>query len=229
MVSLPITPKGDALTVGLDVAKDTLEVAIGVTDACFTVPNEPTGFDELLIKLAGAAVALVVVEATGGWEAAVVCALQAHGYAVAVVNPRQARDFARSMGQLAKTDSIDALLLAQLGEVIDRHAERSKFVKAIPDAQQQELAALVTRRAQLVAMMAMENNRLRLAHDRAKRSIQRIIAALRAELQSTDKDMNAHVRQHYADLAALLHTAKGVGDTTIATLIAQFRTPPESW
>jgi transposase len=219
MVSLPLTQ--DSVAVGLDVSKDTVEVAIGASESTFTIKNEPSGFDELLAKLAGARVSLAVLEATGGWEAAVACALQAHGYAVAVVNPRQARDFARSMGQLAKTDSIDAKLLAQLGAVIDGHPDRAKYIKAIPDEQQQELAALVTRRAQLVAMLAMETNRLRLAHKRAKRSIQHIIAALRAELNSTDKDMNNHVRQHYADLAALLHTAKGVGDTTIATLIAK--------
>lgn len=217
MVSLPVTQ----CCIGIDVAKDTVEVAIGNTDSSFTVKNEPSGFDELLARLREVNVSLVVMEATGGWEAAVACALQANGYAVAVVNPRQARDFARSMGQLAKTDSIDAKLLAQLGDLIDRHPQRSKFVRALPDEQQQELAALVTRRAQLVAMLAMETNRLRLAHQRAKRSIQHIITALRAELKSTDKDMNSHVRQHHADLAALLHSAKGVGDTTIATLIAQ--------
>lgn len=219
MVSLPLTQ--GRVAVGIDVAKDTLEVAIGAAEASFTVKNELAGFDELLARLAGLDVTLVVMEATGGWEAAATCALQAGGYAVAVVNPRQARDFARSMGQLAKTDSIDARVLAQLGDVIERHPQRSRFVKAIADNQLQELAALVTRRAQLVAMLTMETNRLHLAHARAKRSIQRIITALKAELSSTDKDMSSHVRQHYADLAGLLHTAKGVGDITIATLIAQ--------
>lgn len=217
MVSLPPTH----VSVGIDVSKDTLDLAVGSADPSCTVKNEPTGFDELLARLDPLDVGVVVLEATGGWEAAVVCALQARGYAVAVVNPRQARDFARSMGQLAKTDSIDARVLAQLGEVIQQHPEREKFIKAIPDEKQQELAALVTRRAQIVVMLVMESNRLRLAHKRAKRSIERIIAALRAELNATDKDMNSHVRTHYADLAALLHTAKGVGDTTIATLIGE--------
>lgn len=220
MVSLPSTQSEVALTVGIDVAKATLDVAIGL-ESSFTLDNEPTGFDELLTRLEPLSVCLVVLEATGGWEAAVTCALQARGYAVAVVNPRQARDFARSMGQLAKTDSIDARTLAQLGEVIQRHPERDKFVRAIPDEKQQELAALVTRRAQLVAMLVMETNRLRLAHKKAKRSIRRIISALQSELKSTDIDMNTHVKQHFADLAALLHTAKGVGDVTIATLIAE--------
>jgi transposase len=86
------------------------------------------------------------MEATGGLESAVACALQAVGYAVAIINPRQARDFARAMGKLAKTDRIDARILAQLGEVIDRHPEREKFVKPLPTVQQQALAALVTRR-----------------------------------------------------------------------------------
>lgn len=217
MVSLPTT----RVSIGIDVSKDSLDVALGSSDPSLTVSNEPSGFDQLLERLVGLDVGLVVLEATGGWEAAVVCALQARGYSVAVVNPRQARDFARSMGQLAKTDSIDARVLAQLGQVIEQHPERDKFIKAIPDAKQQELAALVGRRAQLVAMLVMETNRLRLAHKRARRSIERIIAALRAELQATDKDMNSHVRTHYADLATLLHTAKGVGDTTIATLIGE--------
>jgi transposase len=221
MVSLPSTQDETPVAVGVDVSKDTLDVAVGPEQSSFTVSNEPGGFDELAARLAPLKISLVIMEATGGWEAAVACALQARGYAVAVVNPRQARDFARSMGQLAKTDSIDARVLAQLAEVIDRHPDRSKFVKELPDEQQQELAALVTRRGQIVQMLVMETNRLRLAHKRAKRSIQRIVAALRAELAATDKDMNSHVRAHHADLAALLHTAKGVGDTTIATLIAQ--------
>lgn len=221
MVSLPLTPHEMPVAVGIDVAKDTLDVAVGVEQSSFTVSNGPSGFDELLTRVAAVRVAVVVMEATGGWEAAAACALQARGYAVAVVNPRQARDFARSMGQLAKTDRIDARVLAQLGEVIERHPDRAKFVKELPNEQQQELAALVTRRAQIVAMLVMETNRLRLAHKRARRSIQRIVAALRAELAATDKDMNRHVREHHADLAALLHTAKGVGDTTIATLIAE--------
>lgn len=221
MVSLPSTQDATPVAVGVDVSKDTLDVGIGREQSSFTVSNTPEGFDELLARLEPLQISLVIMEATGGWEAAVACALQARGYPVAVVNPRQARDFARSMGQLAKTDSIDARVLAQLGEVIDRHPDRSKFVKDLPDEQQQELAALVTRRGQIVAMLVMETNRLRLAHKRAQRSIQRIVAALRAELAATDKDMNSHVRAHYADLAALLHTAKGVGDTTIATLIAE--------
>lgn len=106
-----------ATTVGIDVAKATLDVAIGPRTPTFNVPNNGEGFDAVLAKLAEHQVALVVLEATGGLEMSLACVLQAAGHAVAVINPRQARDFARAMGQLAKTDRIDARILAQLGEV----------------------------------------------------------------------------------------------------------------
>ncbi|BBE09038.1 Transposase IS116/IS110/IS902 family protein [Mycoavidus cysteinexigens] len=149
MKSLPdtnLTP----ITVGIDVAKMTLDVAIGLQSPPFSMSNDKGGFDTLLARLAEHRVALIVLEATGGFEMPVACALQAAGHAVAVVNPRQARDFARAMGQLAKTDSIDARALAQLGEVIERHPEREKFVKPLPTSAQQMLAALVMRRRQLI-------------------------------------------------------------------------------
>ena len=111
MTSLPDSTS-QPITVGIDVAKDTLEVALGQNAATLNWDNTPEGIDSLLTTLSGCQVARVVMEATGGLESAVACALQAAGYAVAIINPRQARDFARAMGQLAKTDRIDARLLA---------------------------------------------------------------------------------------------------------------------
>lgn len=220
MTSMP-DPTSAPITVGIDVAKDTLEVAIGLNVPSLNLTNDIEGFDALLTQLAGHRVALVVMEATGGLESAVACALQAVGYAVAIINPRQARDFARAMGKLAKTDRIDARILAQLGEVIDRHPEREKFVKPLPTVQQQALAALVTRRRQLLVMLGAERNRLAQAHAQTRKSIDTIIEALVKELERIDGDMAGHIQSHFADLSALLGSVKGVGKATISTLIAE--------
>jgi transposase len=220
MTSLP-DPTSVPITVGIDVAKDTLEVAIGLNIPSLNLTNDTEGFDALLTQLAAHRVALVVMEATGGLESAVACALQAVGYAVAIINPRQARDFARAMGKLAKTDRIDARILAQLGEVIDRHPEREKFVKPLPTVQQQALVALVTRRRQLIVMLGAEHNRLAQAHARTRNSIDTIIEALVKELERIDGDMAGHIQSHFADLSTLLRSVKGVGNATISTLIAE--------
>lgn len=220
MTSLPET-NPTPITVGIDVAKATLDVAIGLKEPPLSVPNEGDGFDTLLAKLAEHRVALIVLEATGGLEMAVACVLQATGYAVAVINPRQARDFARAMGKLAKTDRIDARTLAQLGEVIERHSERNKFVKPLPTAEQQVLAAIVARRRQLITMLGSERNRLTLAHTHTCKSIETIIQALTDELARIDNDISRHIQSHFTDLSALLRTVKGVGNTTISILIAE--------
>ena len=209
------------LTVGIDVSKEGLDVAFEPARPPLKVGNDAAGIDAVLQQLKQLQVSLVLLEATGGYEAAVACALQAVGHEVVVINPRQARDFARAMGQLAKTDALDAAVLAQLARVIDQHPQRASYVRAMPNDQQQELAALVTRRNQLVAMLVSETNRLGLSHPKARRSIETIIAALKAELEQIDDDMSSHVRKHFADIASLLGTVKGVGPNTIATLIAE--------
>lgn len=220
MTSLPNSTSAP-VTVGIDVAKGTIEVAIGLDAPTRSLSNDAEGFDTLLAQLAAHQVALVVMEATGGFESAVACALQAAGYALAVINPRQARDFARAMGQLAKTDRIDARILAQLAEVLQRHPEREKFVKPLPSAEQQRLAAMVTRRRQLVAMLVAEGNRLAQAHPHTQKSLNTIIKALTKELARIDDDMANYIKSHFADLSTLLDSVKGVGKTTISTLIAE--------
>jgi transposase len=220
MTSLP-NETAEPITVGIDVAKNTIEVALGQKAATFSLDNTPEGIDSLLTRLSGCQVALVVMEATGGLESAVACAFQVAGYAVAIINPRHARDFARAMGQLAKTDRIDARLLAQLGEVIERHPERHKFVKPLPTAESQVLAALGTRRRQLLTMLVAERNRLAQTHAQTKKSINAIIEALTKELGRIDEDLTGHLQSHFADLSALLDSVKGVGKTTISTLIAE--------
>ncbi|WP_425274048.1 IS110 family transposase [Paraburkholderia lacunae] len=193
-------PNQKPVTIDIDVAKATLDVAIGQKVPTLSLANDVDGFETLLSKLTQHQVALIVLEATGGLEMGVACVLQAAGYAVAVINPRQARDFARAMGQLAKTDRIDARILAQLGDVIERHPEREKFVKPLPTAEQQALAALVSRRRQLITMLGAERNRLALAHAQTRRSIETIIETLMDELERVDDDMSVSVRTHFSDL-----------------------------
>ena len=139
---------------------------------------------------------------------------------MAVINPRQGRDFARAMGHLAKTDRIDARVLARLGQIIDTHEHRDAFVKTIAGEQRPLLRALATRRKQIVSMRVAERNRLPLAHAKAKPSIKNMIEALQKELAHIDEDMNQHVQAHFADVSALLGSVKGIGPTTLATLIA---------
>lgn len=215
----PLTDS-QALCVGIDVAKDSVEVAMGLDTPTFALSNDEPGFEALLDRLRNQSVRLIVVEATGGFEAALVCACQSAGFDVALINPRQARDFARAMGHLAKTDRIDARVLARLAQVIDAHERRDTFVKTLASEQRLVLSALATRRTQIVTMLVAERNRLPLAHSKAKPSIKNMIEALEKELARIDKDMHQHVQTHFADVSALLGSVKGIGPTTLATLIA---------
>ncbi|HCL5313077.1 TPA: IS110 family transposase [Salmonella enterica] len=209
------------LCVGIDVSKATLDIAASSDIAQFTVSNDSDGFDTIIDELRKHSVALVMMEATGGLEAAVACSLQAEGFEVAVVNPKQARDFARSMGYLAKTDRIDARALTQMAEVINRHPERERFIRAIPDAKRQVLTAMVVRRRQLITMLVAERNRLHLSHPQSRKSINIIIKALEVELARIDTDMNGHIQSHFKELAERLSSIKGVGAMTIAALLAE--------
>jgi len=209
------------LTVGIDVAKATLEVALDTECPTFSLANDQTGMETLLARLREQPVRLILLEATGGLEALVACTCQNAGFDVVIINPRQAHDFARAMGQLAKTDGIDARLLAQLAEVIDRHPQRHTFVKSVASAEQQFLAALVTRRRQIIGMLVAEKNRLQQTSAVTRKSVATIIKALEKELARIDKDMDNHIRQYFADLADVLDTVKGVGKNTISVLIAE--------
>ncbi|WP_339053309.1 IS110 family transposase [Arsenophonus endosymbiont of Crataerina pallida] len=209
------------LCVGIDVSKATLDIAASCDIAQFTVSNDSDGFDAIIAELRKHSVVLVLMEATGGLEATVACSLQAEGFDVTVINPRQSRDFARAMGYLAKTDRIDAKVLAQMAEVINRHPERERFIRTLPNAERQVLAAMVVRRRQLITMLVAERNRLYTAHPQNRKSINIIIKALEDELARIDEDMNNHIRNHFKDLAARLSSIKGVGTMTVAALLAK--------
>lgn len=209
------------LCVGIDVSKATLDIAASSDIAQFTVSNDSGGFDTIIDALRKHSVALVLMEATGGLEAAVACSLQAEGFSVAVVNPRQARDFARAMGYLAKTDRIDARVLAQMAGVINQHPERERFILALPDAERQVLTAMVVRRRQLIAMLVAERNRLYPAHPQNRKSITIIINALEDELARIEEDMHHHIQNHFKEFSERLSSIKGVGPMTTAALLAE--------
>jgi len=208
------------VVIGIDIAKDSFDAAIGVSGEVVHLANTDEGAEALISRVAAMNVRLVVMEATGGYESSLACSLQAAGYVVAVVNPKQARDFAKSMGYLAKTDRIDARALAQLAQALDVHPQRERFIRAPADADREELAALVTRRRQLVGMLTAERNRLALAHTAARSSISAVIKALKQQLDDIEVDMRFHVNKHHAEVAKLLESAKGVGPNTVAMLVA---------
>jgi transposase len=213
---------GSLAVVGIDVAKAHLDVAaLGAKLGAERFENDAEGHTALAAALQPLGVALVVMEATGGYEAALACALQAAGLAVAVVNPKHARDFARSMGRLAKTDRIDARTLAELAGVLARRDDVTRFIRPLADVQQQHLAALVTRRRQLLSMLGAEHQRLQLAVPMVRPSIEAMIQAIRAQLDELEAQMIAHVREHFADLDALLQSTRGIGPIASATLIAE--------
>jgi transposase len=208
------------IQVGIDVAKETFEAALGVDGEVCSYSNADKGFEELQRRLKEFEVKLVLMEATGGYEAQLACSLQAAGYQVAVVNARQARDFAKSMGYLAKTDRIDAAVLAQFAQVIDGHAKRQTFIQPLPDPGREYLAALVLRRRQLNDMLVAERNRLSLGHRASRKSIEMIIKALKRQLEDIEAEMTRHIKERHGDLAALLESAKGIGSNTAAVFIA---------
>lgn len=209
---------GARLNAGIDVSKQHLDVCLGSDARRFT--NDVGGWDELTAMLAGAKVDVVVIEATGGYERGVLCALQRAGVCVARVNPRQARDFAKSMGVLAKTDQVDARTLRDFADVIARHPKRAQYITPMLERAREELVELMTRRRQLVDMRVAEDNRLEHAGPRAARSIRRVVKLLDKQIGELDKHIDDHMDRHFKAQKQLLDSAKGVGAVTILTLTA---------
>ena len=211
-----------SVTVGIDVAKAHVDVCVlGTHSDVQRFANDVDGHCALAAALQSMDVGLVVMEATGGYEAALACALQAVGLHVAVVNPRHARDFARSMGRLAKTDAVDARMLAELAAVLMRRDDLARFLRHVADERQQWLAALVTRRRQLLTMLNSERQRLQITPRKLHPSIEAIVAAIKAQLDDLERQMVGHVREHFGELDGLLQSTNGIGPVASATLIAQ--------
>ena len=204
--------------VGIDVAKSSFEVAVTGELQTLNLANDEAGHAELCQLLAPLAPRLILMEATGGYEQDLALALAGAGLRVSVVNPRQARDYARCVGKLAKTDRIDAQALLGFASMLDAQGHEPR---ALADDERRELTALVVRRRQLVAMLVSERQRLGIAHRKAKPSILAIMDAIAAQLHDVDGELKAHIQAHHADLAKLLTSVKGVGPTTASTLLAQ--------
>jgi transposase len=203
--------------VGIDVAKARLDVAVRPSGEQWVSATDPASLEELVGRLQALQPELIVLEATGGREGAAVAALAAAGLPVAVVNPRQVRDFARAVGQLAKTDVLDAQVLAHFAQVIH------PAPRPLPDAQAQELAALLARRRQLIQMQTAERQRLDTALPRVKTQIARHLAWLEAELTDLDHTLHDQVQASpvWREQENLLRSVPGIGPTTALTLLAE--------
>ena len=204
--------------VGVDVSKDRLDICPLPHAEAFALARTPQGIDELVARLKPLAPALVVLEATGGLERVVAAALAGAGIAVAAVNPRQIRDFARATGKLAKTDALDAQAIARFAQAVRPEP------RPLRDEDAQSLAELVTRRRQVIEMAVAERNRKRLVTQASlKKRIDKVIAVLERELADLDRDIGEKVRQSplWRETEDLLKSVPGVGDQTARTLIAE--------
>jgi transposase len=203
---------------GIDVSKQHLDLCC--EDLEQRLGNDAAGWNEVIAIVRARQVDLVVLEASGGYERGLVCALQAAHIQVARVNPRQARDFAKSMGTLAKTDRIDARSLRDLADVLARHEKRAKFITAAHDEQRERLVAMMTRRRQLLDMHVAESQRLEHADARAARSIRAVLKTLDKQLKDIDADIDGHLEEHFKPQRELLESIKGVGPVTTLALVA---------
>lgn len=207
----------ERIFVGIDVAKQHLDIHVRPTDERFRLLRDEAGLGNLVERLRCLGPVLVVLEATGGYEVPVAAALGSAGLPVAVVNPRQIRDFARATGQLAKTDTLDALIIALFAEAVQPEA------RPLPTAQAQALGELVARRRQLTDMLGAESNRQQQAHDpRLQRRIATHIRWLTKALAELEADLDDTIRSSPLWRAQdnLLQSVPGVGGVTAFTLIA---------
>jgi transposase len=203
------------IAVGIDVSKAQLDTAFGAEAEVVGLANTAAGISQLLERLKALRPSLVVMEASGGYETAAATAIAAAGWRLAVVNPRQVRDFARATGRLAKSDQIDARILALFGKVIAPH------VTSLPDEDAQALQELLLRRQQLVAMRAQEYQRLEHAQSVMRKNIKKHIDWLEQEIDKFDVDLTAGLRKSPAWRAKdeLLRSLKGIGRITSGTLL----------
>lgn len=204
--------------VGIDVSKAQLDVGVLPTREVWPVPNEPKAIAELIPRLQELAPKLIVMEATGGLEIPVAAALSGAGLPVVIVNPRQVREFARATGQLAKTDKIDALILALFGERVRPE------IRPLPDAMARAFDALLARRRQLVSMLAEEKNRLHQASsEEVRRGIKRHLRWLEREIHDVETGLADSVKASPLWKAKdnLLRSVPGVGRVMSFTALAE--------
>jgi transposase len=206
----------ESKVVGIDVSKARLDAAVLPERQSFSESNEDAGIEALVGRLKQVAPDLVVMEATGGYETSAAIAISAAGIRLAVVNPRQVRDFAKASGYLAKTDAIDALVIAQFGLAIDPQ------VSQLADDDTRELKAMLVRRSQLIVMRTQEKNRLALAFGSMRKPIKAHIAWLDEAISGLDIDLTSKLRSSPAWKAKedLLRSFKGIGPVNARTMLA---------
>ena len=209
--------EGEGPSVGIDVSKSVLDVSLYPSGNTWRVEYTPAGMAALAEELVDLRPAVVVVEATGGLEMSLTAALGVAGVPVVVVNPRKVRDFARATGRLAKTDKLDAQVLAQFGAMVRPQ------IRPLPDVARLELRALVTRRQQLLEMITAEKNRLRRTTPGVRGRIEVNVRWLREQLKELDRDLGDFLKSSplWQEEARVLRSAPGVGPIVTATLIAR--------
>jgi transposase len=207
----------DTIVVGIDVSKNRLDVAVRPGERMLRFGRDAAGIESLVGELVRLGVQLVAVEATGGFETVVVASLAAASLPVVVVNPAQVRAFARALGQRAKTDPIDAQVIAHFA------AATRPQVRPLPDATTQALADLVTRRRQIIQMIVAERAREERASPRARKSIGRLLKTLQAELSELNGEIDETVRGSpvWREKEDLLASVPGVGPVTARTMLAE--------
>ena len=203
--------------VGVDVSKDHLDVAVHPGGEAMVFSRNGAGLQELTARLKTIAPQIIAVEATGGFETVVVAALGAAALPVVVVNPAQVRNFAKALGARAKTDPIDAAVIARFAEAT------RPILRAIPDEETRRLGDLVARRRQIIQMIVAEKQREKRAARAMRKSIARLLRALEKELSEVDKDIDDAVKGSPAwrEKEDLLASVPGVGDVTARTLLAE--------
>lgn len=209
--------KTSSIFVGIDVAKKHLEVALRPSGEVFTVANNPTGLDHLVHRLHLAGPRLIVLEASGGYELMALATLRQAKLPAERVNPRRVRDFARATGILAKTDRLDALVLARYAEAVQ------PALRPFPEAEQLELVALMGRHRQLTDMVVMEKNRLDTTFSpRVRQSLLANLRSLKQQLLDLEGELDNFLQEHplFADKAKLLRSTPGVGPGTCYCLLA---------
>lgn len=201
--------------VGVDVSKQKLDIS-SAPEHAMSIDNNPKGFEQFVKKLEQPLLARVVMEATGGYEKPFATFLQEQGIAVSIVNPKRVRDFAKAVGQLAKTDNLDAHIIRQFADTV------KPMVMPQVTEKQQVLEALTNRRNQLVKQRSMEKQHLETAYrPEARESIERIIKLLDEEIEHIEKQLNSQIAADNAlqEKMDLLQTVKGVGSITALTLV----------
>lgn len=209
--------EGEGPSVGIDVSKSFVDVSVYPKGNTWRVEHSPADTTALAEELAELKPAVVVVEATGGLEMSLTATLSVAGLPVVVVNPKRVRDFARATGRLAKTDKLDAQVLAQFGAMVRPQ------VRPLPDAARLELRALVARRQQLLEMMTAEKSRLRRTTPGVRHRIEVNVRWLREQLKKLDRDLGDFLKSGplWQEDARILRSVSGIGPIVSATLIAR--------